>query len=1221
MPPRQDPIPGLQEPRSLGLLVATLIVLVGLFTWWFLRADPAPAPKPEPPPAASISTDQAGLGLAQPGTDLRRVLPERAFGSMGGIEIPAGVRLAGPGKLTGRALDRATGQPLAGVRIDLLPLPPAGARAFGRILHLANTGDDLERRVEPIAITGTDASGEFSFEGVRAGRYFLEARGTRHVPDGSTNARVLASGAGGPVDVWLRAGGRVVGRVENPDGSPAGGARMAITAGPTFLIEAARTGDVIFLESISAQDGGFVFCGVPEGPDWQVTASGGAFAITHVPGIEVRAGEDTQVIVRTQQGARVTGRVLSSEGATKDEESNSPAPLAGADVGVVPRGLRDLAYVSEILNATHAVTDAEGRYTMEHVPAGEVDVLAIAAGHVPAQGPRVIVPAGGVQVAEDFELPRGPMVSGRVVTSAGVPLEDVVVRWNMVDLRNFNFDFSFAPLLAQAVEGFEFPKTDADGRFSAGAFPGEPPFRIEFSRIGYQGRRVEWNPEHESELTVTLQAGGAVEGVVMDSQKHTPLTSFRISGNDRIDAELDAPGRRNPFSGGQEVEAARGDFRVESMQPGKRSLTFDAAGYLSKTVDGLMIVEGETLRGVIVELSPGGVVRGTVKNKEGAPVAGAQVFANAGREFVPVDPQRERNRGPFAGESGAGTEKIGRPEDLPAGMSGFMAQLGMFGDRAVLSRADGTFELSGLSEGELTLFASHRDYVLARSEPLRLASDVTPSEVVLTMSRGSGLFGTATDRFGRPVKGAIVLALSPANIGGAGNSTGGGFYQGNTDAEGKYSIDHVSAGSYFMLLTRGDQALNPISFLGTVNFDLVTVPVDERVQKDIVDTSSGACRVSGVVSSGGALLAAGSIAAFGFENDNLLGVDFKLAQIEPDGSYEFAGLAPGEYTFQVTDLARGRRPDQIQITVEIPDLPETRIDLALPQAGIQGVVVARDSGEVLEGCELILARVDAPQPSGLFGQLVSRDNGNARTRTNAKGEFEFDSLQEGSYRISLRPPRRGEDEAHFAQPTPFEVELAEDQVERELRIELAPALAIRGVIQRTNGDPLEGVEVIATASDKRALLPERGRSDAQGRFKIDNLQAGKYDLTADKDGFATARERAHPLSDVASAEARLVMAEGIEFSVRVLSPQGLPIPGASGKLVSASGDSRGFADAGRMLTSLFAGKGVSNSKGILALGNFAPGDYSLEVSRGAMRAKQQVKLEEGPPLTLTVRLE
>ncbi|HUR28600.1 MAG TPA: carboxypeptidase-like regulatory domain-containing protein, partial [Planctomycetota bacterium] len=172
-----------------------------------------------------------------------------------------------------------------------------------------------------------------------------------------------------------------------------------------------------------------------------------------------------------------------------------------------------------------------------------------------------------------------------------------------------------------------------------------------------------------------------------------------------------------------------------------------------------------------------------------------------------------------------------------------------------------------------------------------------------------------------------------------------------------------------------------------------------------------------------------------------------------------------------------------------------------------------------------------------------------------------------------------------------------------------------------NGDALEGVEVTATATQGKGLLPERARSDAAGRFRIDNLPAGQYDLSADKDGFASARERGHMLNETSTAEVVLVLAEGVEVTVRVLSPQGQPIAGASGKLVSEAGDSRGFADAGRMLSSLFAGKGVSNSKGLLSLGNFSPGKYSLEVSRGSQRAKQAVVLEEGPPFSVTVRLE
>lgn len=1217
---------------TLGFLVVLVTLLVGLFTWWFLQAREG-AGLDSAPLAADADRDPGKAALAAPGEGGRSDLaPARAFGTVGGIEIPVGVRLPGVGTLEGRALDRATGEPLAGVRVDLMPLPPAGAQGFGRLVHLANPGDDLEERVLPVAVTGTDAAGQFRFEGVRAGQYFVCGRGTRHVPDGVSMARVLASGSGGPVDVWLRAGGRVLGRVENPDGSAAGGARMAITAGPTFAIEAARTGDILLLETRADEAGEFVFCGIPAGPDWQVTATGGDFALTHLPDVAVAAGEDTRIVVRTSPGAVIVGRVVSrpesragADGGA-DHGPTSPEPLAGAHVGVVPRGLRDLSYVAEVLEATHAVTDAQGRYQIHHVPPGEVDVLAVAPKHLPAQGPRLLASSAGTLLAEDFELPRGPLVEGRVVDGAGRPLAGAVVRWNMVDLRNFNFDFSFAPLLAQAVEGFDFPRSDADGRFIAGPFAGEEPYRIDISLLGYRGEHVDWDPDSGPRVEVVLRSGGAVEGVVMDSGALEPVTSFRITGRDRIDSELGAPGRRNPYAGAQEVEDPRGRFRVESVASGSASLTFLAPGYFPRTLEGLEVREGETLRGVIVELQKGGVVRGVVRDGQGEPVAGAQVFADAGTEFK-ADFAQNRRRGQFQGPipgpdgtMGGPAGRIGRPEDLPAGMGGMLALLGLFGDRSVLTRPDGSFELGGLALGTHTIYASHREYVLARSEPVTLSADTPAPEVSLTLSRGAAIFGTASDRFGRPVKGAIVLALSPANLSGGGNSTGGGIYQGNTDADGRYAIEHVSAGGYFVMLTRGDQGLNPLSFLGTLNFDLVNVPPEERVQFDIVDTSLGACRVSGFVTAAGQPITAGSVAALGFESESLLGVDFKLAQIGADGAFEFVGLAPGEYTFQVTTVERGRAPDRVPLTVEVPDLPEARIDLQLPQGGLEGTVVARDDGQPIEGCDLVLSRDDVARPAGLFGELLSRDNGVARARSGPKGRFRFERLSAGEYRLSLRPPRRVAGGQGLAQPEPRRVVVLEGEVLVDLRLELAPALSLRGAARNTRGDPLEGVEVVATSRIAGAL-PERAKTDREGRFVIDHLAPGTYDLSAGKDGYAAAHDKGRVLTEAGAEECVLVLSQGVEARVRVLSAQGEPLPGASGRLVSESDAGGMFGDAGRMLSRMFAGQGVSNAQGLLSLGNHDPGKYTLEISRGSLRASRAVELVEGPPVVFTVRME
>src|SRR5207302_2029235 len=146
--------------------------------------------------------------------------------------VPVGVRLRGPGRLEGRVIERQSGAGVGGARVDLVAFPPAGAVFLGRMLRVAGLGDEISRRVLPIAVACTEGDGRFRFEGVRTGTYYLEARGERHVPESVVRARVMASGAGGPIDVFVTLGGRVLGKVLLPDGQPAKAASLALVSGP-----------------------------------------------------------------------------------------------------------------------------------------------------------------------------------------------------------------------------------------------------------------------------------------------------------------------------------------------------------------------------------------------------------------------------------------------------------------------------------------------------------------------------------------------------------------------------------------------------------------------------------------------------------------------------------------------------------------------------------------------------------------------------------------------------------------------------------------------------------------------------------------------------------------------------------------------------------------------------------------------------------------------------
>lgn len=1209
-------MPDLRSPRSGAsrLLVAVAVCavfLLALLSWLlFSRGEPDAADA-----GAGLATPSAPIEMLAPeveseAIDRARVSTQRPIFSNEGFVVQPGVRLSGPGVLTGRVLERSSGAPVAGTGVELLPLPPIATEFFGRVLRLANTGEGYASRVEPIAVAVSGADGSFSFEGVYTGTYYIQARGARHVPDNVARAFVAASGAGGPVELFVRPGGRVLGVVLRPDGRPATGVQVALTLGPGLAIESARSGDACYLEARTDGEGSFVIAGVPPGKGYDVTASGAGFALSHALDIDVRAGEDTTVVVRTRNGGSIEGRVVARP-AVGDEKS-TPRPLAGAHVAVVPRGLRSLQFAEEVLHSTHAICDSDGRFRITGAPPGELDLVGVADGCLPAKGPRVVCADGALATAEDFELPRGPLVSGRLVDSSGAPIEGATVRWNPVDFRNFEFDFSFAPLLAASVEGFDYPRTDAEGRFTAGAFAGKPPHRLDFFKLGYAPARHEWDPAKETgEIEVVMRAGAAIEGIVMDLARKAPVTSFQIQTRDRVETLIDAPGNNNPFSSGIVFETQDGRFRLDPVKSGdKVSFTVKARGYLDAEVADLTVAEGETRRGVIVELEPGGRIVGAVVDAEGRPIAGAQVFA------VPADRAESFERRERGRRRGAPRVEL---EQIPPGFRDFAAQLGLLGDRAVQSDADGAFELVGVEPGATVVLASHRDYVIGRSDPIVVAATEEPNEVEIELGKGGGVFGRALDRFDRPVAGAIVIAASPANFAGEGRSNGGALYQGRTDAAGEYRIERMAAGGYFLLLTRGDEALNPMSFLGTLNFDLVTVPGDEMVEYDIRDTSSGATRVYGRVLDGDKPVSRGAITAMSFESESMLGIDLKIAQIGADGAYEFAGLPPGEVRFNID--ASDRRGTQV--TAQIPDAPEHRLDLRLPEGAIEGRIVDSLAGTPISGARVTARRTQAEEASGWLGSMVARESGMQRASSDDDGVFRVTRLDAGVYQLTVTPPRREEGAGgpRYASSQPLEIELRADEVRGGVEIALAPAVELAGRVLDESGAPVDDARLIATRTDVEGAPPESTSSDKDGSYRFSSLAAGRYEISASAEGYADTL-----LVDVEVSAARatpfdITVARGVDVTVKVTSA-GRPVTGATGRLVRIErGAGLAGADFGRTLTNLFAGKGVSDSSGVLELGVHAPGEYRLEVQRGLERVEERVQIDATDKIELRVRLK
>lgn len=1136
------------------------------------------------------------------------------------------VRLRGRGVLTGVIVMEGTEIGVAGVRVRLLATPPSGDVLLGRILRLGAFEENVAERTKAVAAQFSDSLGNFSFEGVRSGRYFIDALGPAHSAVRPVRVSVLESGSGGPAIVEVRPAGSIRGLVLEPDGTPALGVTIVMSPGPGHFLGHLRDGSLRLVEVEVDESGAFHLEGVAPGKGYEISAASRDHTITHAVGLEVRAGEETQVTLRLRSGGRIAGLVLSV--AADDEEEREDVPLAGAQVAAIPRGLRDIRMLEEIIQRTHATTDAAGRYVIEGVPEGDVDVLAIGPGHMPGQGIPLVAVDGVLVQAEDVRLRGGPMVAGVVLDSSGVGIEGVQVRWRMVDFKNMEFDFSLAPMVAQAVEGWDFPVSDAEGLFVAGPCAGDAPHKLRFLKPGFASKEQEWDPEEDSEgIEVVLLRGGVVEGIVMDLERAEPVKEFTIAGMDRVMSEAGEPGRFNPFSGGEVYEDPAGRFRFEGVKPGSISLSFQAEGYLTEIVDEIVVLEGEPTRGVIVMMQPGGVVRGLVLDAEGLPVRGAQVIGvsrdqrSAGRERRREG--RNRRRAAARSDESAPQPEFDEEREFSIGMSmgmgagmmppaffSYAAGAGMFTDHSDTTDAQGAFELTGLEPGKLRLYALHPEYAGAVSEEeVEVVAGEPIEGIVLELEKGGGAYGTVEDGYGRPLPGTVVFALSPNRMmPGRGSSVPGGLYEAGTDENGEYKIENMVSGSYIFVVARGDDQLNFMSFLGNMNFDLVTIPKGRSIRYDIVDDNASGCRVHGIVYDGGEPVRRGAVTALSFESDNILGVDFKLSRIRSDGSYEFPGLKSGEYTLQVQGVGR-----EIRMELDVPDQSELQFDLHLPEGGVEGEVVAAESGEPVAGATVFLRPLDQPEFSGMLGSLIASEGVSSQDRTDSDGRFEFERISPGEYELIARPGgwRGSGENSHLAAADPIILEVFDGRVERNVEIALPAALVIRGTVVDSSGAPILGARVAAARKGTRDPRPVRSQSKEDGSFVLTPVSVGTYTLSCT----ATEHSAAEPVDVVVSeegGEARIVMEAGVEVHILVLGSDGAAVRGARGKLTLTSGDAGVITDVGNTFGNLFSGEGATGEDGRAVMGRYRPGTYELEVWSGFQRVTiPDVVLEVG----------
>ena len=1183
-------------------IAAILVVLAGITVFaCFGKGDGAP-----PAPPSSAAAAPAGADPAVGGQHLEAVVAAPAAPTDDRERTEAGRSDTG---VRGIVLDARTGQPLAGVEVRALHDEPTLEPLLNRFRGLFQGGmfTDTHRPAHVLGTTVSGADGRFEIKGLPAGRVFLDGRSDGWFVRTPGTARLASGEFQDGVELRASPGGRVRGIVLGADGGPVAGAHVSLRPGLNAFLGQLTERKYRWLDTVTDQDGRFDIPGVPTGNGYAAAAAAPTIALEEQYGIEVREGQVTDLVLRGHPGATVAGRVLDAGGApvakanvamvyldisrvlfsadgrsepiTTDADgrfalrpvaSGRVAFVAAAD-GLAPSNIVDLAVVDggvyddlelrlgDGLAVAGKVVDDQNRpvagakvelrpferpqdpqFLKMMLKIRRVEVETDAAGAFVAKGltgEQLIVQASkpgyttairfGVKLDEKdlvVQVQRGVTIRGVVQLADGKPLPRFRVDAGSRPPRPATAPAT-APGTARATTpgdatGPEAGKANAAAARDDRADALSGPTWADDQGGDRSGLPMRFGRGGMRSGTVQLPEGQTMEGRGMN-----------IDGNWR------------------EFAAADGHFELRGVPPGHVTVRVRADGYLDPKNQELDLAAGQASDLLTFAIEPGvaasGVVLDAATNK---PVSDAQVTAYRQREGG------QGRGGVFGGEIDG--------EDFD-----FLGLSASAGRRSAITDSQGRFRIESLADGKYRFTARHPDKAKASAKEVEVTAARPPTGIEIRLDAGGGIEGTATGLGMRPLPDAVIAAFSLQT---------GTLRSSTTDKAGAFRIDGLPPGQYFVFKSRMDERADniPLELLSNMRLKSATVKQGRFTRVDVHDETEDGVRVHGCVRESGRPVARALVTLLGSDREGILGMGVRANAAGMDGRYELAGIKPGSYVVQVSRFQG--RPVQTSFELEVPaDQRDLLFDIELPTSEVAGRVL--DShGDPVPGMQVSLGSDHSglAGAGGLVGMIAQGGLGQGRTDEN--GEFRLRSVAPGTYRLRAGNRlggggRRGGGGGASAATRYGQGSIEGITVDGMTNVEglvvtVPFAGSITGIVVDGSAAPVRGAEIhYAETSGKRDrgdrnpladLFGMQARpivSGADGRFEINGLDPGVYDLRVDTEALEAGRAQDVRVVENGTAEVTLHIVRGATLKVRAVNIDKQQIPLAYVSLLDGNG--------------------------------------------------------------------
>ena len=596
---------------------------------------------------------------------------------------------------------------------------------------------------------------------------------------------------------------------------------------------------------------------------------------------------------------------------------------------------------------------------------------------------------------------------------------------------------------------------------------------------------------------------------------------------------------------------ARGGQASVPFLPGGGTLTVWGASVASRELR-VQAVEAP----LVVRFAPAATVEGEVVEAGDAPAPGVPVWCAQPPRWPGVSPRLARAHA-----------DLERPL-LPWAVSG----------------TGGGFTIPGLSAGPLRLTALKAGSPPADSGPLTLAAGAT-ARVRLRLVKGTWLALQAVGPQGRPLRGVSARVftdeggriLSPwRSIEGPRSELGDPIAAGSSDGEGALRLQPLPS---------GDLAVE-LSLPGYVTRWLDVELPEEGKDLGPQELESGVTVAGRVVDEAGRGVADADVYASGGPWGGL-GFGPPVARSDTLGTFAIADRPRrGEIFLE----ARGEGVVMSQpIKVVLPPLGPVELRVSRARA-LEGRVLDERSAEAVRGARIYASR-GMQRSVGSLTSFFSR--GAAQGETDETGRFRLEGLETGAYTVTIT--------ASGYKDAVAEAVVPEEGQPKALTVPLKRGAAIRGRVVDAQEAPAAGVDVYA----EQAVMQVRSSTDypsggsartgPDGSFVIEGLEAGRYEVVAEDETGAQARELVEAGSGT-DVVLRLLSPGAVEGTV--VSPDGTPVAGA------------------RVLT--FApgrpmeGERTTDAGGSFAFENLSPGSYRVAASHEKYgSAGRQVTVEPG----------